>query len=201
MFEDKQDFLEKGLERQVSRFKAKENIDKKTSIVLNKIQSYFDVFFEYLNKKNTSNAVGVGLDRIGEKFGPLGLRNGRDDEAYRNYLATLPARLRNAGQHEVIISVFKTLTGALKVEYVERPPMSAEFKAVVVSFDDVSNLQAIKSQMDEVRALGVKLDFSLKLEQGSFALSPLPSGDIEAGRGLADSPTGSNGGILNLGLK
>jgi hypothetical protein len=72
MFEDKQDFLEKGLERQVSRFKAKENIDKKTSIVLNKIQSYFDVFFEYLNKKNTSNAVGVGLDRIGEKFGPLG---------------------------------------------------------------------------------------------------------------------------------
>jgi len=55
--------------------------------------------------------------------------------------------------------------------------------------------------MDEVRALGVKLDFSLKLEQGSFALSPFPSGDIEAGRGLADSPTGSNGGTLNLGLK
>jgi hypothetical protein len=79
--------------------------------------------------------------------------------------------------------------------------MSAEFKAVVVSFDDVPNYQAIKSQMDEVRALGVKLDFSLKLEQGSFALSPFPSGDIEAGRGLADSPTGSNGGTLNLGLK
>ncbi len=197
MFDEKLDFTEKAKAREVTRFKSKTNIDKRLEIITEVAQDVEDVLFRLLHERALSTAVGVNLDGLGENFGPQGLRNGRSDAQYRTALQVLPAQLREAGQHEVLISALKNLTGASAIHHAYHYPRALTLLAVVDSFDDVTNKEDVEAQMQSIRAQGVNLDIALKLSTGSFELSTQPDGSVPIGTGFSLSTAGE-GGTLSL---
>jgi hypothetical protein len=193
MFDQKTDYSEAGKERFVRRFKEKDNIDKKIDVFLEYIQSIENTLTQYLSGKNTSTASGIELDRIGQKFGSQGDREGRDDAEYRAFLQVLPNKLRQAGQHEVLLSSFKSLTNANQIQHSYYYPASFKMMAVVDDIGAVSDPLDLEFQMQEITALGVNADYGLKQQTGSFAFSSVTSGQVLAGRGMQSSTSGTGG--------
>jgi len=197
MFEEKTDYSEKGKGRLTKHFKKKVNIDKKLEIYLDYLQAIEDEAFKYLHNKAISTADGINLDIVGESYGAQGVRNGRGDGEYRAFLQVLPIKLREAGQHEVLLSALKNLTNANKIEHAYFYPRSAAFYALVDNYSSVTSKADIDIQMQSIRAQGINLDVGLKLSNGAFTLSSDPSGSVLAGTGLSNSTSG-NGGTLSL---
>lgn len=199
MFEEKIDYEEKAKSRQVTRFKSKPAIDARLEVVSEIAQEVEDVLFRLLHERALSTAVGVNLDYLGQNFGAQGLRGGRQDEPYRTALQVLPAQLREAGQHEVLISALKNLTGASAIHHAYHYPRALTLLAVVSSFEDVTNQEDVEQQMQNIRVQGINLDIALKLEAGSFQLSSQTDGSVPAGTGFSLSTAGE-GGTLSLSL-
>ena len=197
MFEKIDSHFEVAKERQVQVFRDKENINKKLEIYAERIQSLEDVLYDLLLKRGISTAEGVQLDRAGEVFGDSGSRSGKTDEEYRAFLKTYPFKLREAGQHDVLVKAYKQLTNAIKVKHLKMYPRATMFIAVVDNFDDVENKESIKQEIDEIRAQGVLIELAYELKTGAFTLSSNEDGDVEEGTGFSDVAVGGNGGTIN----
>lgn len=198
MTEKIENHVEQAKARQTQFFKNKENIDKILELQANRMQLLENILFRFLSELSLDSAVGAQLDGIGTYYGDQGLRNGRADEDYRAVLKVLPQKIRQAGQHEVLINAFLTLVpNTTKIIHAYYYPRACSFIAKVDSYDLVTNKNDVDDQMQAIRAQGVNLDVGLTLNSGAFQLSGDPSGSVPTGTGLSNSTSG-NGGTLSL---
>lgn len=193
-FETITDHVEQAQNRQVQRWKDKANEDKIIKIRVARLQLLEDTLNNVINQRALSNAVGVQLDGIGEFYGEQGLRSNRSDGEYRTFLKVLPAKLRQAGQHEVLVQALKNLTSASKIETDYFWPRAMALYAVVPDVDAIPNEDDINREMQSIRAQGVRLDIGLKQETESFVFSSSPSGGVPLNSGFATLTDGSDGG-------
>lgn len=180
--------------RQVQRWKGLTNEDKIIKIRVDRIQLLEDTLNDVINQRAISNAVGVQLDGIGEFYGEQGARLNRTDDEYRAFLQVLPAKLRQAGQHEVLVQALKNLSGASKIETDYFWPRAMALYALVPDVDALTNETEINNEMQAIRAQGIRLDIGLKQEVESFVFSSSTDGGVPSGSGFATLTDGSDGG-------
>ncbi len=185
MFNKIDNHVEQAQARMVQRFKDKENINKLIAIDSQRIQDLEDVLFRMLNERAISNAVGVQLDGLGQNYGEIGLRNGRSDDLYRTALQGIPAKLRGAGQHEIIVQTYRSLTGANSVNHAYYYPRLVFLFAVVDEIGLITNAENITKEMESIRAQGIKIIYGESLGDGiNFQLSSEENGNVQLGTGL-----------------
>lgn len=179
--------------RMVKQFKDKTNIDKIIKIRASRLQQLETILIQLLNERGISTADGVQLDGIGEHYGSQGDRANRTDEEYRAFLQILPAKLRQAGQHEILIQAYSNLTGsAIETQYYYPRAM-----ALIASVDDVdgfTNEDDINDQMQSIHAEGVRLDLGFKTTGQTFLFSNSIDGGVPANSGFSSLTDGSDGG-------
>lgn len=180
--------------RLTQRWKEKEYIDKMVEEEANRLQLLEDVLYEMLTKRSISTGAGVALDGIGELFGEQGKRNGKGDPEYKSYLLVLPAKLREAGQHEVLITAYKNLANAEKIRTVYHYPRAIELFATVSDIGAVQNLDSINKEMQSIVAYGVRLNLSIEEPDGMFEFATTDDGGVSDGAGFATTDDGSDGG-------
>lgn len=192
-YESIDDNVDQAQARMVKRFKDKTNIDKILKIRANRIQLIEDVINQMLINRAISNADGVQLDGIGEFFGEQGERSNRSDAEYRAFLFVLPAKLRQAGQHEVLLQAMKNLTGATLIEHEYFWPRAMAIYAVMDDVDSITNEEDVNTQMQAIRAQGVRLDVGFKPTQ-AFLFSSATDGGVPLNAGFSSLTDGSGAG-------
>lgn len=190
------DHVEQSQARMVQRWKNKDNEDKILKIRSARLQILEDIFIRLLNERALSTGSGVQLDGIGEFYGTQGERNARSDTEYRAYLQVLPAKLRQAGQHEILVAALQNLTNAIRIETEYVWPRAIIFYIVLNDVDDLTNESEVNKEMQKIKAEGIRLDLGTKKESGNFILSSSSMGAIPANSGLASLSDGSDGGSL-----
>ncbi len=188
------DHVDQAQARQVTRWKGKENEDKIIKIRVARLQILENILIQMMDERAISNASGVQLDGLGEFFSDQGERSNRTDDQYRSYLQTLPARLRQAGQHEVLVQALKNMTSANYIETDYFWPRAMALYAVLDDITTVTNGDDINADMQAIRAQGVRLDIGLKQASGSFTFSSTTDGGVPSGSGFASLTDGSDGG-------
>lgn len=188
------DHVDQAKARQVVRWKGQPNEDKIIKIRVARLQILEDILNQMLDERAISNASGVQLDGLGEFYGDQGERSNRTDAEYKAHLQTLPARLRQAGQHEVLVQALKNLTSANYIETDYFWPRAMALYAVLDDITIVTNETEINDSMQAIRAQGVRLDIGLKPQTGAFLFSATVDGGVPAGSGFASLADGSDGG-------
>jgi hypothetical protein len=188
------DHVDQAQERQVVRWKGQPNEDKIIKIRVARLQVLENLLIDMMDKRAISNASGVQLDGIGEFYAEQGARSNRTDSEYRAYLQTLPARLRQAGQHEVLLQALVNLTMANSVETEYYWPRAMALIAVLDDITSITNDDEINDAMQAIRAQGVRLDIMLKPQTGAFLFSASDDGGVPSGSGFASLDDGSDGG-------
>ncbi len=180
--------------RMVKRFKGKENINKIINIRVARLQIIEGVLNELMEERAISNSDGVQLAGLGEFYGEQGERANRSDDEYRAFLQTLPAKLRQAGQHEVLIQALVNLTGASSIETEYFYPRAMALYAIIDDVDALTNEEDINREMQAIHAEGIRLDIGLKQTTESFVFSSSADGGVPANSGFATLSDGSDGG-------
>jgi len=188
------DHTDQAQARMVKRFKSKERIDKIIKIRADRIQLLENILIRLRDERSLSLAVGSQLDGIGEMYGEQGLRNNRSDDEYRAFLKVLPAKLKDAGQHEILIQAYANLTGAIRIKHEYFYPRAMALYAVLDDVDSLTNESDINSQMQAIRAQGVRLDLGTIQETENFLFSSSPNGDVPMNSGFSSLADGSDGG-------
>jgi len=199
-FEEKTDYVEKAKKRQVWQWKGAPNIDAEIGINADRIQKLEVVLNQILNGRNLNDAVGIQLDLIGTTYGEAGKRGNRSDEEYRSYLRILPAQLRQAGQHEVLVQALINLTGATRIETTYYRPAAMLLCAIVPDVEAITNTEDINQAMQDIHAEGVRLDIGLKEATGNFTFSNDDNGNVPLNSGFASLDDGSDGGSFIKGI-
>lgn len=181
-------------DRMVVQWKNKENEDKILKIRANRIQILEDTLNQIINERAISTASGLQLDGLGENYGDQGDRENRNDEQYKAFLQVLPAKLRQAGQHEVLIQALKNLTSAIRIEHEYFYPRALALYAVLDDVDSLTNEDEINNEMQAIRAQGVRLDIGLMASSESFVFADNTNGDVPLNSGFATLSDGSDGG-------
>lgn len=185
---------EDALKRQVHQWKGLTQLDGQISVQSDRMQKLENILFELLDGRNLTDGVGVQLDGIGTTWGEFGLRENRPDDAYKLYLKTLPAKLRQAGQHEVLVQALINLSGAIRIETEYFPPRAMALYMILDDVDSLSNEDEINSEMQDIRAYGIRLDLGTKQASESFVFSEFDNGDVPLNSGFATLDDGSDGG-------
>lgn len=188
------DHVDQARARQIVRWKGLENEDKIIKIRVARLQILEGLLIQMMDERAISNASGIQLDGLGEFYADQGDRSNRSDAEYRAYLQTLPARLRQAGQHEVLIQALKNLTSANSIETDYFWPRAMALYAVLDDITSVTNEDEVNESMQAIRAQGVRLDIGLKQQVESFVFSSTADGGVPAGSGFATLTDGSDGG-------
>ena len=150
------DHVEQALKRQVQQWKGLPNLDGEISIEAGRMQLLENILFELLDGRNLNDAVGIQLDLIGTTWGEFGLRENRTDDEYRLFLKTLPAKLRQAGQHEVLIQALLNLSGGLRIETEYFYPRAMALYIILADVDSLPNEAEINREMQDIRAFGIR---------------------------------------------
>lgn len=185
---------EQSLARQVVQWKGLSNLDGNISAEAIRTQKLEDILFEILDGRNLDDAVGVQLDLNGTTYGDFGLRESRTDDAYRIFLKTLSAKLRQAGQHEVLVQALVNLSGAIRIETEYFYPRAMALYIILEDVDSLSNESEINDEMQDIRAFGIRLDIGTKQVSESFVFSEFANGDVPLNSGFATLVDGSDGG-------
>lgn len=199
-FEEKTNYVDQALGRQVWQWKGNPNTDAVIEINADRIQKIEVVLNQIINGRNLDDAVGIQLDLIGSTYGEAGERGGRTDDEYRAYLRILPAQLRQAGQHEVLVQALVNLTGAIRIETTYYFPRAMLLCAVVPDVSAITNPAQINESMQSIHAEGINLNIGLKEETGNFTFSADDSGNVPLNSGFASADDGSDGGTFIKGL-
>lgn len=194
MTEQITDHVEQALKRQVVQWKGLTNLDGEISIEAGRMQLLENILFELLDGRNLNTAVGIQLDLIGTTYGNFGLRENRTDETYRSFLKTLPAKLRQAGQHEVLVQALINLSGAIRIETEYFYPRAMALYIILDDVDSLPNEEEINREMQDIVAFGVRLDIGTKQVSESFVFSEFANGDVPLNSGFSTLADGSDGG-------
>ncbi len=183
-----------ALKRQVMQWKDLPNLEGEITVEAGRMQKLENILFELLDGRNITDGEGIQLDLIGTTYGTYGARKNRTDADYRTFLKTLPAKLRQAGQHEVLIQALINLTGASKIETEYFYPRAMALYIILDDVDSLSNEAEINEEMQGIRAFGVRLDIGTKQSTESFVFSESSTGDVPLNSGFATLTDGSDGG-------
>lgn len=186
--------VEQALKRQVAQWKGLPNLDGEISIQANRMQKLEDILFQLLDGRNLNDAVGAQLDLLGATYGDFGLRENRTDDTYRSFLKTLPAKLREAGQHEVLVQALLNLSAGIRIETEYFFPRAMALYIILDDVDSLPNESEINDEMQDIRAFGIRLDIGTKQSSESFVFSEFESGDVPLNSGFATLTDGSDGG-------
>lgn len=193
-FEPIIDNVDQAQARMVKRWKDKDNVDKVIKIRVNRIQAIEDILDNLANERAISTASGVQLNGLGEFYGEQGARSNRSDDEYRSYLQILPAKLRQAGQHEILVQAYKNLTGASKINTDYFFPRALALYAIIDDVDSLTNEEEINNEMQAIRAQGIRLDLGTQQTIENFVFSLTADGGVPANSGFATLADGSDGG-------
>ncbi len=183
-----------ALKRQVMQWKDLPNLEGEITVEAGRMQKLENILFELLDGRNITDGEGIQLDLIGTTYGAYGARENRTDADYRTFLKTLPAKLRQAGQHEVLIQALVNLTGGSKIETEYFYPRAMALYIILDDVDSLSNEAEINEEMQGIRAFGVRLDIGTKQATESFVFSESSTGDVPLNSGFATLTDGSDGG-------
>ncbi len=185
---------EEAIKRQVMQWKDLPNLEGEITVEADRMQQLENILFDLLNGRNITDGEGVQLDLLGGTYGDYGARENRTDADYRTFLKTLPAKLRAAGQHEVLIQALVNLTGASKIETEYFYPRAMALYIVLDDVDSLPNESEIYAEMQEIKAFGIRLDIGTKQTTESFVFSESSTGDVPLNSGFATLTDGSDGG-------
>ena len=186
--------VEQALARQVVQWKGLANLDGEITVEANRMQQLENVLFELLDGRNLNDAVGIQLDLLGTTWGEFGLRENRTDDDYRAFLKTLPAKLRQAGQHEVLVQALLNLSGGLRIETEYFYPRAMALYIILADVDSLTNESEINNEMQDIVAYGINLNIGTKQSSESFVFSEFANGDVPLNSGFATLDDGSDGG-------
>ena len=118
------------------------------------IQDLETVNCELIEERDCQTAVGVQLDKVGDIVGEL--RNGRDDDDYRQGIKAQICINNSKGTHNDILVCFQLLTQCDEIQ------LTPYFPAVLCLFADCDlsglNVAQLYDDMQQVVAAGVRLD-------------------------------------------
>jgi hypothetical protein len=186
--------IDQAQDRQVVRWKGLTNEDKIIKIRVARLQVLEDLLFEMLDGRAISNASGAQLDGIGEFYGDQGARANRTDDEYRAFLLTLPAKLRQAGQVNVLLDSLANLTGS-PVTLIQSFPRVVLMHIYVDAPISADSQTSILAAMESIKAYGVNLEIGQQLNYSAFIFSNNVSGG-NSGEGFSSTATGEDGGIF-----
>jgi hypothetical protein len=172
------------------------NIKTILNSFMSEIQEAYDELKNYSDNANLSNAAGFILDQFGSRVDLL-REPGQSDAAYRIAISSKIKATSSFGSAPQIIDLFSILTNANSVKYDQVGLRSISVSAVVDTIESLESEQ-IKKQMLSIIALGVGVDFSLKLENESF-LFGVNSDAVPEGRGFGIVDD-TDGGKMDLEL-
>jgi hypothetical protein len=180
------------------------NLAKLINIIGGRVQELETQFFKLLDERHLSVAVGVQLDGIGQILN-LARDVGEVDEAYRARLVGRTGELAKSGEIESLISTFMTLTQAVSASTFEFFPAGFMMVAHLdTDAEDPDIDQAILTQMNLVKAAGVKLILEFAPETNYFRLSDESETDVNnngppsAEHGLGDETLTEGGGLARV---
>lgn len=145
--------LDLQLDKVVSQFKDKPELEKLISVLLAPLQDLESFINDVWTKVNLENASGEVLDLIGRIVGRS--RGGFSDADYRNLLAIQIGVNTSKGNSQPLASIIKEVTNSTYVELQEFYP------AAVTAIIDGDNLSSgLLSLLEQTVSAGVDLNLS-----------------------------------------
>lgn len=124
----------------LSQFRHKPNILKFVEVYINQIQEIELEYFTLLDSLGIESAVDFGLDLIGKEVGEL--RQGRNDDDYRDAILTRIFINNSSGTPEELIAATLQITKADTVKYSEQYPAGVVLE--IIGAEYVSKAPIIK---------------------------------------------------------
>ena len=188
MIEKITDHFIQAKRRLITQYKNKTNIENTINLFADQIQELENMFFDLLLERWLASAIGVQLDGIGEILDTA--RDGRNDDDYRAFLYTSIAIYNSEGTIEDIIQIFKTLSGAEKVELAEIG--IAGFRLTGINANPIIEESLIVNTINQTKIAGVKVDSIVLTTDIPFgfeaAIEALGFGDGEFARLIYSPP-------------
>lgn len=193
MFTEKTDYLSEAIDRLDQYNKEQPNIESILDIIMAVRQSHESVLVDLRDKRNLSNATGVTLDNLATY---LAITRGIDtDEQFRARLKARILELTRAGQIQVLIDAYKSLTVAISVYLQTLYPMTVEIVAYISTpiIDEAAALAGIR----RVKAAGIELSAIVAAETGSFVFATPATENTISTTGFSTYLDETTGGTLN----
>lgn len=118
------DHSDAAVARLAEQFKEKTRISGLIQAFIDQYQLTENMFFDLLNFRSINSAVGAQLDILGAIVGED--RRGRTDEPYRKAIVAKIGINTSKGTPEEVIAIFKFVTNATRVFYLETYPGEIE---------------------------------------------------------------------------
>lgn len=183
---------EQALDRLITQYKGKTNIEGVIKTVTTQIQEIETMFFQILDDTVLSTAVGQQLDNLGELLNQD--RGSLDDDDYRAVLSATIAQYNSEATMEDIINIFGSLVNATSIQVGEIFP--ASFFLNAVNPNPLLREADIEVAITAAKPVAVSLDYISYSLTGYFGFD----GDTNA-LGFGDETDITEGGIwtsLNL---
>lgn len=158
------DHEQRALDRLISQFKGKINIENVIKIFTPQIQELENMFFDLLEKRYLSIAEGAQLDEIGEILNQG--RNGLNDDDYRVILYNKIAEYNSEGTAEDIIGIFKIVSGSEKV--VLEDLGIAGFAITGINANPIIVESSIIDSVKNAKIAGVKVRYIVLTDDDTF---------------------------------
>jgi len=167
-----------ALARLPDQFYGATNLRNILSLYAGRYQELETVFNALLDERAISTANGAQLDRIAEIL-DLSRPLGETDSAFRSRLFAQTSILQQSGEIEVLISVFKGLTGATTVFSADVYPAAVQLVAhVAVDINDPTTDSQIRLAMTSVKAGGIDLILQFAPVADTFYFSSAVDADV-----------------------
>lgn len=195
------DHFEKAKDRIPGFMRGAVNYESLLESFSSEIQELETVFFQLLDERHLSVAVGAQLDGIGQIL-DLERTVGETDSNYRARLVARSGELAKGGEIETLIDAYLRLTEAtflvVKQTYPARVEMTAHYDG---DPEDPAADQSTVDAMNNVKAGGVELDLRYAPETTYFWFSDASevdgsdNGPQSADHGLGDDVLTEGGGL------
>lgn len=183
---------EDAKDRQVWQYESSDNFNSLIKIHADRMQILEDVLNDLLTLRSVSAAEGVQVDKNGEYYQVT--RDGDNDTDYRARQKSEVGRVQRAGQVEILLSSLRSLSDQPNVSLIQVFPATNLMHIFVDDLEDVTDQQAIKAEMDRIKAAGVNLVIGVQLNSSAFVFQSDSASGGSNNSGFATLIDGSDGG-------
>lgn len=177
------------------------NIEDFLDAIVAESQNLETVFFQLLDERHLSVAVGAQLDGIGEILA-VDREVGQSDADYRTALIDRNEQLAKGGEIETLLEIFIEVSSAVFVTAAEYYPAGMLLIAHLDADTEDSIIdQNILSTMNDAKAGGVELDLRFAPETEVFSMAQESEtdgnndGPQDADEGFGDEALPDGGGL------